>query len=210
MKIPNLRNYDIILIGELHNWNKSIKLEEKIIRQSQVKFFLHEMLENYKVNPSKARKWLKLKMWKSKIFKYKYIKNILRMIASLNVSGHGCDLKNHGIKNINHYYITDRELTKTEGEAEERLIQRREEKQGKTIARATKLISPVLAMVGAYHLRNKSVLFKELAKLKKGSILILYPVYKKEVFYGQKNIKFSDLNYMSKVLKIRNLTAKKL
>ena len=200
----NYKEFDIVIIGDLHGFDKSIKIEKELIKSFKPQFVLHEMLESYNLTKEEAKSIIKAKNWKSKLFNYKSISYIFKLAKETNATFIGSDLKNHGIKNLNDYHV-DRELTKQEEEDEEKLIKKRELKQADNIIRFLNKKKKLICITGTYHLRKNSVLVKTLSKLKNLNILLVYPHINGKLFYGQMDFKINELYYMYQLLPAKDL-----
>lgn len=197
------KHFDIILIGELHGWKKSLDIEKEIIKKVNAKLFLHEMFEDYIITPEEASEDIKSKKWKSRIFSYEVIKPLLKIVKLTKAVGYGSDIHDQGIKDIDNYHV-DRDLTPEEEIEEEKLIKNRERKQAKIIINMLKKQRPIIAITGTYHLRKESFLLSQLLKIKNVRILLLYPStngLEEEPYYGQREINLDSLSYMKKKIR---------
>lgn len=193
---------EVVLIGELHGWDKSLKIEENIIRLIKPNIFLHELLECYIVTPLDARRILNKKEWKSKVHSFHDIKQIFSIILKLKIAGRGHDLIYHGIRNIQDYYVTDRELTEKEEKDEQALTKRREEKQKIVILKILTSERPVIAISGSYHLRDDSPIIKSLRDKK---MALIYPSINGNLYYGQEGLQSDKIIYIVKFLNVKDL-----
>ena len=204
-KIYNLiRNnqIEIVLIGEIHGWDKSLEIERSFLQSLKPGLFLHELLEDYTIKPSDAKKILTKKKWMSKVHSFQELRQIFSLISTLKIIGKGHDMASHGIKNIQNYYIKNRELTEKEEKDEQALIKRREDEQKEIILKILNNEKPVIAISGSYHLRNNSHLIKS---LKDKKMALIYPSISGSPYNGKENFQIDKMVYIAKFLNVKGL-----
>ena len=191
-------DYDLIVVGELHGFEISTELIKSLISKNKSKFILHEMMEDYEVDPEQAKSCLTGRFWISNVFDFGGVKHLLEISSGMGVRIIGSDMHDHGIEDIEDYHVLDRDLTEEEIEEENGLIALRGKKQAGTILEyVQKSQKPVIAITGAYHLRRESELMKRLIATDR-KILIYFPACDGKMFYGQHPFSMEDLKYLSR------------
>lgn len=188
-------NFSFILFAETHGYLNDFKIIKRIIKQQKPNYVLYELAEDKKfLTPKEFENILKQSQL-SEMTDLKDVKQVLRACYRYHIPVIGIDFKNFAIKDPKTVREkNDNKSEPTEKEMEEfmEVLTKREQHQIKLIKEYQKK-GKILAITGAFHLRENSPFWKEL------SGLIVYPTYKNKVAF-EPNTKKKRITYKTKRL----------
>lgn len=192
-------NIRLVLFGDTHGFCDDIRVQTGILKQIRPDFYLHELIENRKyVSEILLKKALlhgKSEMF-SIVSNFGELFPIFDLCLRYRVPLIGMDLRNMGRENMG--VIFKDKLTKNEAIKENQLQEKREHHQATVINKyVIKAKAFVFAVTGAYHLRKRSHLLKNI-KAKK--YIVICPAFKGKAVFGPKNkMRQKDIHYDLKV-----------
>ncbi len=193
----NMKFYNIpfVLFAETHGYLNDFKLIKRIIKQQKPDYVLYELAEDRKFLTPKEFKDILRQYRLSEMTDIKDVKQVLGTCYRRHIPVIGIDFKNFAIKdpelvrkkNYNKIEPTESEMKKIM-----KVITKREQHQIKLIKEYQKK-GKVLAITGAFHLREDSPFWREL------NGLIVYPAYKDKLIY-EPVVKKKSIVYKTKKL----------
>ena len=189
----------LVLFGDTHGFCDDIQVQTEILKQIRPDFYIHELIENKKYVSERS---LKKALLHDKSERFSIVSSfgelfpIFDICLKYRIPLIGMDMRNMGRKNMD--AIFKDKLTKDEAIIENHLQEKRERHQAAIINKYFITAKAfVLAVAGAYHLRKRSYLLKN---IKAKNYLLIYPAFKGEAVFGPKNkMRQKDIYYDLKV-----------
>lgn len=164
MKIDN----SLIFIGSTHGFIDDFLKQKEIMLSVKPEFVLSEELEDLKLNSKEKFKDLFKNKKISNMTSFEEVEKLIKLCFDENIKLIGIDFHNFGFDDDLQRKIKNKEnLTKEEEAKLDKIIKSREEKHLSEILECRgKTSSPIVIIVGCWHLREKSLLRKKLKDYK--------------------------------------------
>jgi len=189
-----MASFPLIFIAETHGFIDDFGKEKEIIEKYAPEFVLSEYMQDIVLDSKLKYEQILIKKKISKMVSFNEVKELIKFCYNKNIKLIGIDIKNFGFNKQIQNKIKKQEEIRGKDEKElEKIMKKREENHIKIIKRYLKKTNkPIIVLLGAWHLRENSLIrksFKEYNIIspldEKGNILIEPPKKSYNIKYGE-------------------------
>ena len=161
-------NYPFILIGSTHGFIDDFLKQKEVIELIKPEFVLCEELEDLALDSGEKFEELFQKRKISNMTSFDEVEKLIKFCSDKNIKLIGIDFHNLRFDNYLQEKIKNQEkLTKEEEEKLDKIIELREKRHlDKILEYKKKTSSPIIVILGCWHLREESLLRKKLKNYK--------------------------------------------
>lgn len=190
--------FDFIFIGETHGFIQDFNKEKETIEIVKPDLVLSEQMQDMKLDSKKKMESLLEQDYFSDIVELKEVKDLIKLCMKHNIKLIGMDFKNFGFgKRLQNIIKSKINATKKDILNFEKIAKKREMLHLKMIKAAKKETKkPILILLGTWHLREDSLLMKELK-----NYIVIYPCIKKGEILMKPLKNKEDIRYCYKIKK---------
>lgn len=186
-------NFSFIFIGSTHGFLDDLLKQEEVINTIKPEFILSEELENIKLESEVEFKDFLKKRYFSDMTSFDEIKELVNFCFNKKIKLIGIDFHNFGFDVNLQKKIKNQEKLTYEEEKEINKITNLREKHhlSKILEYKEKTTKPLVIILGCWHLRENSLLRRELKNYKiitpldKNGKVLFEPDEKREIKYGE-------------------------
>lgn len=188
-------SFSFIFLGDTHGFIDDFSKQKEIIEKINPDIVLSETMQEIVLDSKEKYLEILNKKYISEMTKFGEVENIINFCFKKNIKLIGIDLKNFGFsKNLQEKITTNKEISKIEEEQINKILKKRAKYQLERIKKyKDESQKPILIIIGAWHLRENSLLMKSLDNYKvifpgdkNGNLLIEPPKNKEDVIFYER------------------------
>jgi len=186
-------DFSFIFIGNTHSFLDDFLKQKEIIELVNPEFVLYEQLENLELDSKEKFEDILKKRRISNMTSFEEVEKLIRLCFDKRINLIGIDFPNFGFdSNLQEKIKNKKRLTCSEENRLKEIIRKREKRHlSKILEYKQKTKSPLIVIVGCWHLRKGSFLrekltnYKIIAPLDEKGEVIFGPKEGKEMKYGE-------------------------
>ncbi|MBI4116992.1 hypothetical protein HY449_04590 [Candidatus Pacearchaeota archaeon] len=157
-----------IFIGDTHGFLNDFEKQKEVIERYNPEYVLAESLEDINLESEKNYQNISYSKKISNMTSFSIVKDLIELCHIKGIKLIGIDFKNFGFnENLQHKIINQQEPSLEEKEEINKIVIERENKHSEMLQKyKNKSIKPIVVILGAWHLRNGSPIFKDLNNYK--------------------------------------------